>query len=379
MRLLTLFAMLCTISLFAQTQYEFIESEHLGQRELKIQLPRNYEENPDKQFPLIVVLDGDYLFEVTAGNVDFMSYWDDMPEAIVVGINQEDTKEDDLFISDVNHYPTQDGAKFFEFLGSELIPFMEDNYRVGDFKVGIGHGASANFINFFSFKKTPLFEAYVALSPTLSPYMSDNLTDRLSAIKTPLFYYLSTGGEDIKSNRNAIKELHDKLQAIDNKQVFYQYNNFENANHYALVGEALPKALQHIFQVYQPISKTEYRNNIVTLDTSPVEYLIEKYERIKIFFGLDKQILVNDFRAIAAAINKNKTFEYFEDLAKLARQAYPDTVLKNYYMGRYFEAVGNPKRAIKAYQEAYIYQEIEGISKDDLLERADQLKAEYGY
>ena len=48
-------------------------------------------------------------------------------------------------------------------------------------------------------------------------------------------------------------------------------------------------------------------------------------------------------------------------------------------MGRFYEATDNPRRAIQAYQEAYIYQEIDGITKDDLLDRADRLKAEYGY
>jgi len=379
MRLLTLLAMLCTCSLIAQTQYEFIESEGVGKRELKIQLPRNYDENSDKHYPLIVVLNGDYLFEVTAGNVDYMAYWDDMPEAIVVGINQENTQGDDFIISDVNHFPTQEGATFFEFLGLELVPYMQDNFRVAEFIVGVGHGASANFINFYCFRKSPLFQAYISLSPNLSLYMSDNLTERLSSINTPIMYYLSTGGEDLKSNRNSIKALHEMLKTVENKYVDYYFDNFENANHYTLVGEALPKALQHIFRVYQPISKVEYKNNIVTLDTSPVEYLIQKYDKIKTLFGIEKQILTNDFRAIAAAINKNETYKYFEDLAKLAQKVYPETVLKNYYLGRYFEANNNIKRAIKAYQEAYIYQEIDGITKDDLLERADQLKAEYGY
>ena len=116
MRLLTLLLIFCANILLAQTQYEFIESDRLGTRELKIQLPRNYDENEDKTYPLIVVLDGDYLFEVASANVDFISYWDDMPEAIVVGVNQLETREDDFFISDVNHFPTQKGDDFFEFI-----------------------------------------------------------------------------------------------------------------------------------------------------------------------------------------------------------------------------------------------------------------------
>ena len=46
-------------------------------------------------------------------------------------------------------------------------------------------------------------------------------------------------------------------------------------------------------------------------------------------------------------------------------------------MGRYYEGIGKPKKAIKVYQESFMYNEIDGIKKDDLLDRADQLKAEY--
>ena len=108
-----------TTQLFCQTKYEFIDSDRLGQRELKIQLPRNYNENLEQFYPLIVTLDGDYLFEVVSGNVDYMSYWDDMPDAIVVGINQESSKEDDLYISDEDYFPIRGGAKF---AGSQSLP-----------------------------------------------------------------------------------------------------------------------------------------------------------------------------------------------------------------------------------------------------------------
>lgn len=379
MKRLTLFAMFCTTILWAQTQYELIETETLGNRELKIQLPRDYDENQETYYPLILTLDGDYLFEVVAGNTDYVAYWGDMPEAIVVGVNQNKTRADDLFVSDNTFFPINSGAQFFEFISDELIPFLEDNYRVNDFKVAVGHGESANYIQFFAFKNKPVFQAYIALSPSLSPYMTDNLTAFLSDMKTPLFFYMATATEDFRDNRKEILELNTKIEAIESEHLFYAFDNFEGANHYSLANRAIPKALQHVFLVYQPISRTEYKNNILPLETSPVDYLIEKYDTIEQLFGIEKQILLNDFRAIAAAINKNEMFDYYKDLAKLARDAYPDTLLNNYYMGRFYEATDNPRRAIQAYQEAYIYQEIDGITKDDLLDRADRLKAEYGY
>ena len=155
MRLFFLLSLIFTVSTTAQTQYEFIDSERLGNRAIKIQLPRNYQENSAQFYPLIVVLDGDYLFETIAGTTDYMAYWDDMPETIVVGINQDSTRNEDLFLSDEDHFPIDSGAKFYEFLGAELVPYMVEKYRVGRFKVVVGHGETANFINFMSFVKKP--------------------------------------------------------------------------------------------------------------------------------------------------------------------------------------------------------------------------------
>ncbi len=79
---------------YSQTIYKTIKSSKLGkERELKIQLPRNYDRIQTKNIPLIIVLDGDYLFEPMAGNVDYYSYWDEIPESIVVGVNQMQQQE----------------------------------------------------------------------------------------------------------------------------------------------------------------------------------------------------------------------------------------------------------------------------------------------
>ena len=72
--------------------YDKIYSAKLNSdREITIQLPRDYDLDKEKRYPLFLVFDGDYLFEVVSGNVDYMSFWGDIPESIVVGINQIDS------------------------------------------------------------------------------------------------------------------------------------------------------------------------------------------------------------------------------------------------------------------------------------------------
>ena len=59
------------------------------------------------------------------------------------------------------------------------------------------------------------------------------------------------------------------------------FDDFEGATHYSLVSHSIPNALEGIFSGFQPITRSEYINKIIALETSPVDYLIEKYEAIK--------------------------------------------------------------------------------------------------
>ena len=107
-------------------------------------------------------------------------------------------------------------------------------------------------------------------------------------------------------------------------------------------------------------------------------YINEKYDTIEDFFGIKKQILVNDIRAIAAAIQKNKQFEYFQDLGKIASKQHPYTVLGSFFMARYYEETGKPKKAMNIYKSAYTLEGVDGYTKEDMFERANQIKQEYG-
>ena len=376
----TFILVFCSSTLIGQTIYEEFESYKLGEtRQIKIQLPRNYDENTDKSYPLFLVFDGDYMFEAVAGNVDYYSYWEDMPEAIVVGVIQSDTRNDDCYYSEQNDLPVESGANFFEFISMELLPHIISNYRTENFRVAVGHGETANFINYYMLKPKPLFQAYIAVSPSLAPSMNDYISQRFQQYESKLFYYLATASNDIKSIKKDAETLNTTITSIDNKNILYNFDNFEGATHYSAPAHAIPKALESIFYVFQPISKKEYKESILTLETSPVEYLLEKYKVISDLFGIEKQILINDFKAIAAAIKKKEKWDYFEDLGKLARKEYPETVLGNYYLGRFYEETGHPKKAMRTYRSAYIFEEIAGISKDEMLERADRIKADFGY
>lgn len=375
--------LVCLISIHftqAQVKYETIESSKLGEgRQLKIQLPRGYEKNVDKTYPLFVVLDGDYMFEAVAGNTDYYSYWEDMPDAIVVGVNQFEKRYDDCMYSEQNSLPVETGASFFEFIGMELIPHIEKNYRTGNFKIAVGHGETANFINYYLLKPQPLFNAYIVVSPELAPDMLDYIPEQLGKLQNKIFYYLANTNNDSKSIQRMTMTLNTDISAIDNENLHYSFNSFEGPTHYSVPTHAIPNAIENIFSVFQPISKKEYKETILELEISPTLYLQEKYQTILDLFGIEKQVLINDFKAISAAIEKNETYEYFEELGKMARKQYPETLLGSYYLARFYEETGEPKKAMRTYQSAYPLNEIAGITKDLMLEKADLIKQDFGY
>ncbi len=382
MRKILLFGFICLFSYisFSQVIYEEINSEKLGtSRKLKIQLPRNYDTNQDKTYPIILVLDGDYLFEPVAGNVDYASYWEDMPESIVVGVLEGNSRYQDCSYDSNSYFPDEDGEKFFEFLGLELMPYIDQKYRTAKFIVAVGHDYTANFLNYYLFKSPPLFNGYIILSPDLAPKMDSRLSERIPEIQEKIFYYLATGTDDLKDLKNVSQNLNLKLKGISNNSFHYYFDNFEGATHYSLVGRAIPNALDKIFSVYRPITQEEFSNVLLKNDTPIVEYLEDKYEVIEDLFGISNKIRINDFMATATAAENRKDWDALREIATLSKKEYPNSVLGDYFMGRYYEETGNPKKAMRSYQSGFDKEEVDNITVDKMLDRADKIKRDFGY
>lgn len=374
MKQITLVFLLIPVFVFSQIQFKTVSSKTLQEkRQIKIQLPRGYEKNTEKSYPVIFVLDGDYLFEPVAGNVDYYSYWNEMPEAIVVGINQNGFRNKDVMFGSLSYLPKNKSADFFEFLGGELLPLIDKNYRTLNFDIIVGLDLTANFINYYLFKKDPLFRGYINLSPDYAPKMHERILNALKEVKEKTWYYLATGTKDINKLRTDIIGFDSQLKTIDNDNVFYSFDNFENASHYALVGNAIPRALEAFFEIYRPIGEDKI-DKLVKEEKSPFAYLQEKYETIREAYGLDMKVSVQDFMQISRAIEKTEQWDEYKSLGKLADKAYPKKMIGFYFQGRYYEEKGNTRKAIRLYQKAYGLESVPGLSNNEVLDKIGDLQ-----
>ncbi|WP_110688306.1 alpha/beta hydrolase-fold protein, partial [Salegentibacter sediminis] len=164
---------------------------------------------------------------------------------------------------------------FFAFVSTEIIPFIDSNYRTLNNKIAVGHSLSASFI-LDSFLKNPnLFNAYLAISPNLA-YDNGKLANKLvdyeySKIEKPTYLYLSNANEGIdywkawKPAREKVYSFYNKTLKTNTLKV--QINEFPEYNHWSTFPPSLKKGLDFYFKEIlslqgKELSKEEYKSTI---------------------------------------------------------------------------------------------------------------------
>ena len=370
---------LITLNLGAQVKKEIFESFKLQERrDVSYYFPEDYSE--ENKYPLIVVLDAQYLFDLVVANVKFQSGLGRMPEAIVVGVHQgeNDIRLDDCDFEEVSGLPTEKGKMFYEFLGTELIPYLETSYNVAPFKMFIGYDITANFGNFYLFKDRSLFNSYVSISPVLATEMESRVPTRLSALDQVIFYNIILEKEPT-DDRQRILQMNHSIKSITKESLHYFFDEYDDVDHTSIAAYGIAKAFDNVFRMFQPISPKEYKTEILTSQEPAFSYLENRYGMIEQLFGFKKPVELNDIMAIYAACRKKEDFESLKPLAELCKKEYPNTMMGFYFEGEYYEEIGEPKKAFKTFEKAFQLEEIDFLTKDMALEKIDALKADFGY
>jgi hypothetical protein len=378
-RFLIVLALFVCFGLNAQITKEIFESYKLQERrDVSYYFPENYDK--EKKHPLIVVLDGDYLFEQVVATAKFYSKFHGMPESIIVGIHQsEDSiRLDDCAFDMETGLPLEKGSKFFEFLGMEIIPYLDLNYNTAPFKMVVGYDITANFQNYWLFKERSLFNAYINISPTLAPEMETRIPARLKAMNKQIFYQLILEGERSRDTPR-ILELNNAIKVIDKESLHYYFDEYPSADHISIATYGIGKAFDNIFGMFKPISPKEYKTQILTSVDPVFNYLENKYKSIEDLFGIRKPVDLNDVMAIYAGTRKKEDFESLKPLSDLCKVEFPNTMLGFYFEGEYYEQMGEPKKALRTFEKAFGMEEIDFLTKEMALEKMDALKADFGF
>ncbi|WP_299225341.1 alpha/beta hydrolase-fold protein [uncultured Psychroserpens sp.] len=373
--LLFLCVVLCCTSLFSQTIYKELPSRALNTtRDIKIQLPENYDPESTLKHPVIIVFDGDYLFEPVSGQVHFQTYFKEMPQSIIVGIVQGEERFYDSYYDELTGMPFESGKRFYDFVQNELLPYIDNNYNTSLFRVAVGHNLMGNFINSYLFTDEPVFQAYINLSPDYKGMMATNLATRLGYLKNEVFYYLATSDRDIKGLRNNIRQMNEDLKLLDTQKLTFYYDELKGDTHYTLVTGAISKALDKIFEMFKPLDEKEINEKVRTYDGTLDKYIVDRYKRIEDYFGISKPITEDEFAKIVAIAEERNDMESLQKIGKLANKQDPNSSLGTYYLALHAEKIGKNKKATKYYESALLLDETSFIDKEFIKSKLEDLK-----
>ena len=349
------------ISFIGQAQdniiYKKFNSFSLNQeRILKIYIPDSFQENDKNTYPVAILMDGEFLFDVYVANSKLFASRDKAPEQIVVGIyqNQDDERYADCDYSEDTGLPNQESSKFYGFIRDEILPYIDDNYPSSLFKTIVGTTLTGNFINYFFLEETPVFNAYININPSYAPELHQKLELKSQSLITQYFYYLSGGDYNTEKRTKSINSTNSLLKLSENPNFKYKYDDFSNGSKTASIGQSIANSIGFTFKQFAAISQQEFDEEIADMEPGDaIEYLERKYVEIEYLYGSNVQIRESDIYKIEPIIIDKVNGDYLEEFGKMIMRLYPETPLGDYYIGMYYETGFDYKKALKHYKNGY--------------------------
>jgi predicted alpha/beta superfamily hydrolase len=337
--------------------YKKFDSYQLNtERILKIYLPDSYETEKEGTYPVAVVFDSEFLFDVYVANSKLFALRGKAPEQIVVGIlqNQDEERYADCDYSTDSGLPNQDSSKFYGFIRDELLAYIDDNYRTSLFKAIVGNTITANFINYFFLETSPVFNAYININPSYAPNMHEKLELKSQSLDSDYFYYLSTGNFNTDKRKKGINEVHNLLKLSENEKFNYRFDDFSSSSKTASIGQSIASSMGFIYELFAAISQKEFDEVVAELTPGEaIEYLEKKYVEIEYLYGSNVKIRESDIYKIEPIIIDKANGDYLEEFGKMIMRLYPESPLGDFYIGMYHETGFDYRKALKNYKNGY--------------------------
>ncbi len=248
MKILVLISsLLFTVCAFAQSQLNLnigqqysIKSEHLkGMRNYYIHLPVNYKTS-SKKYPVLYILDGQMHFTSAVAIQHSLGKSTDVPEMIIVGIENVYPRRRDLKRS---HRET-----FASFLNDELIPLIDKNYRTKQERIIFGWEQGGYFSSYLLFHESQLFTGAISSNGTV---VNDSMIESFKSLpaKNERYLYLANSIQDIFT----IDETSDAVKALKNnshEKLMWKRELFNNETHSSLPYLAMFNGLRYFYHNY---------------------------------------------------------------------------------------------------------------------------------
>lgn len=378
----SIFFMVCG-PLFSQTTTSFdFYSEILGEkRHIRLHLPASYNSNDARLYPLIVALDGEYMFYSLLGAAEPLRFRELIPEVIIAGIDQNMENKDggtarwtDCHYASTTGELEGKGLKFKSFIQHELVPYISQNYHAGSFRAIAGHSFTAHFIHYFL--GDDVFKGFIAVSPYIPATRENAITSALSSLHAPLYYFSATADGDLSGHRSRMRQLDSSLFSTSMSSYFaYSFQAYTGENHMSLPVRAASDALLWIFSGYVPLYALPAQDKLDT-NIHPVAFLEQRYQMMEKTYGISISYRLDDILTLGWMAQEHAQWEEVQNLGEMAVLYYPDVADGYYLLGSAAEQKNDLKKALQFYKAGYARLGDDILNKEDFyadIERVEGL------
>lgn len=252
------------------TEVMSIHSQQVNQDyKIYINIPASYYQYPNSTYPALFLLDADYSFPITSGIVTHLSDRGRIPEMFIIGIAYDGPEQYKLHRTrDYTPVFTPTGGygakyqkhsggagKFSLFLKEELIPSLNQRFRLNSQKTLVGHSYGGLFGSWLMLQEPKLFNNYIIVSPSLwydNNYLfsvEQNFSQKNPSL--PVRAYFAIGSKENTGDYPMIIELENYIAQLHNhhyKGLQLYYQNLAPEDHDTVFPVALTQGLMALYR-----------------------------------------------------------------------------------------------------------------------------------
>jgi predicted alpha/beta superfamily hydrolase len=310
---------------------------------LSIHLPANYDSSR-KTYPVLYMLGSDYRarFAMLASTLDYMSEGQ-IPEMILIGIDLPDGNS--ILLPTRKNQDTTIPDNYINFLETELIPRVDNNYRTAPFKILFG-GSNSGFFSVYTLLKNPLlFNGYFASSPSLYKIP----TELQQKIKSGPLKTLSENRflhiiySDDEGLTNDVSEFTRVLDDHKPESLTYKVDELANQGHVPAMDFTM-----FLLALYPDFKPFNFRENLESLDK-----VKQHFDRLSKRYGYEIKppiSVIFDLGFVTTIISKNLIAA--EEIFQYSLEVYPEEKDSYLGMGLLRKAQGELESAKVMYEKA---------------------------
>ncbi len=382
-QLLTIAALIITTTCFAQPnnnitigKIDTVRSKILNEtRRIAIHIPASAS-NSKVAYPVLYLLDASAHFHSVTGLVNQLSFVSGntvMPEMIVVGILNTDRTRDltptHSTSSAFGQTPgmlknSGGGDNFLAFIEKELMPYIDSTYPVAPYKMLVGHSFGGLLAIHTLLNKPDLFNAYVAIDPSLWWDNEQLAKKAITAFQQKKFpakpLYIAIA--NVLHTKKGIKEIE--------KDTAVMGSGMRIAFQFAKTMEKYKKGDQLWYWKYYPEDshgsvpliaqydafRTFFRGHQLTLPADPAgikaDIYKDHYQKVSRLMGYTvppPEMKVNRAGYTLMEMGRpDQAYGFF----KLNMDNYPESFMVYDSMGDYYVAKGEKEKAIEHFKKA---------------------------